>query len=197
MSQTFFYSPDEPDWDELKRGFDLIESGASKEAMETLKILAEKGSPAAPVYIGRMYEDGDGVRQDAGEAMAWYLKAAKYDFPTAHYFLGRLLENRGDYLEAIKWHEKASENNFIPSTFRLYRIYERGQGVERDLDAALAYLDRASAAGHIFAQRHKSMKMIKGCYGIVNILFGLIWFPVVIGRAVYIISVGGRPELIY
>jgi tetratricopeptide (TPR) repeat protein len=48
-----------------------------KTAADEFKIAAEKGYAAAQFNLGLMYEYGQGVSQNYGEALIWYRKAAE------------------------------------------------------------------------------------------------------------------------
>ena len=52
------------------------ERGDYATAVRLLKQLADQGHASAQLYLGRMYEFGWGVPQDAAEAAKWYRKAA-------------------------------------------------------------------------------------------------------------------------
>ncbi len=69
---------------------------------ETLEELAEQGSPSAPFWLARCYEDGIGVEKDENEAVKWYRKAGENGNYWAIMSLGRLVENNSGALQALK-----------------------------------------------------------------------------------------------
>jgi TPR repeat protein len=66
---------------------------------QTLRSAADHGDASAQVRIGRMYEDGQGVRRDRREALRWYRMAADQGNPAA---LARLEELRAEERAADK-----------------------------------------------------------------------------------------------
>ncbi len=65
------------------------------QAVQTLRSLADHGDIGAQFRIGRLYEAGDGVRQDVSEAARWYRMAAEQGNRPAQGALGRLLAGGG------------------------------------------------------------------------------------------------------
>lgn len=100
--------------------------------------------------IGALYYRGLGVKQDATEAVRWFRKAAEAGAEVgAMNLAGRLLSGEGvavDAVEARLWFEKAAaatgtddETLTVVAAARhvLGKIYEEGNGVEKDLVKAL------------------------------------------------------------
>ena len=82
--------------------------------VEWYRKAAEQGDAGAQYLLGRMYEDGDGVRQDDAEAVKWYRKAAEQGIAGAQFYLGVMYHFGGDGVrqddaEAVKWYRKAAE----------------------------------------------------------------------------------------
>lgn len=81
------------------------------EALSKLKPLAYKGDVDAQVFVGFMYERGQGVQQDSQQALAWYLKAATQGDAQMQSKLGVMYGNgRGvpqDLVQAHKWYSLA------------------------------------------------------------------------------------------
>ena len=63
-------------------------------AAETVKGAANQGHVDAQYIVGRMYEKGEGVKQDANEAMKWYGLAAAQGNQSAQQALDRLRARR-------------------------------------------------------------------------------------------------------
>src|SRR6266704_1974029 len=81
----------------LEDGVEAINRGDYATALQLLRPLAEKGDPAAQINLGNMYFDGNGVPQDNGESVKWYLLAAGQGSADAQIALGFLYE----YGEAV------------------------------------------------------------------------------------------------
>ena len=82
-------------------------------AIETFRDLVEEGSALAQFRLGVMYEEGEGVPQDDGEAVRWYRLAAEQGHASAQFRLGVMYEEgRGvpqDDGEAVRWYRLAAE----------------------------------------------------------------------------------------
>lgn len=90
---------------------------APKGAPETLKDLmgrAQAGDAQAKVRIGRMYSTGNGVWENAAEAVRWYRMAAEQGSAEAQCLLaGRYTTGTGvpqDYAQALFWASLAAVN---------------------------------------------------------------------------------------
>jgi uncharacterized protein len=66
-----------------------------------------------------LYRDGQGVKQDFAEAMAWFRKAAERGYAQAQYNLGKMyLKGQGlaaDREEAKKWFTRAANAGYQPA----------------------------------------------------------------------------------
>lgn len=69
-------------------------AGGNLGAVETLKGAANEGHLGAQYIVGRMYEKGEGVKQDTNEAMKWYGLAAAQGNQSAQQALDRLRTRR-------------------------------------------------------------------------------------------------------
>jgi TonB family protein len=83
-------------------------------AFREWQVVAENGDPEAEFRLGVMYEHGEGMPAQAGEAAKWYRKAADQGYSQAQCALGKLYaDGRGvlqDYIEAHKWLNLSSAN---------------------------------------------------------------------------------------
>ena len=74
---------------------------------------AAQGYAIAQNNLGVMYDNGEGVPQDAAEALKWYRKAAEQGYAKAQYNLGAMYYIGDgvpqDYAEAVKWIRKAAK----------------------------------------------------------------------------------------
>jgi hypothetical protein len=74
----------------------------------------DKGCSEAQFNLGKMCEEGRGVKQDYAQAAHWYRKAAEQGHSDAQYNLGVLYDNgQGvpqDGLQAALWYRKARED---------------------------------------------------------------------------------------
>lgn len=117
---------------------------------------AKAGDAAAQLALGRMYEEGRGVRREPEKAAVWYAAAAEGREFLAHYLLGRLYEEgrgvRPDYRVAADLYRKAVAAGLADAQFALGQMHLRGRGVLHDEGAAIDLLRAAAEGGHPIAQ---------------------------------------------
>jgi TPR repeat protein len=105
------------------------------EAAEYFRKSANLGHDRAQFNLGRMYEQGRGIKQSFTSAAEWYAKAALQGNPNAQCNLGGLFADgtgvNKDIEKAIDWYKKAALKGNIAAQFNLAKMYEKGQGVEK------------------------------------------------------------------
>src|SRR3970282_2740111 len=73
--------------------------------------------------LGLLYEKGEGVNEDAAEAMKWFRRAAAQGYSRAEFKMGEAFERaRGvpkDMAEAVKWYRRAAEQGLETAKERL------------------------------------------------------------------------------
>ena len=81
-------------------------------AFKELQPLADKGNAEAQLFIGFMYDNGEGVPLDYRQAVLWYRQAAEQGNPQAQYNLGMMYANGlgipQDMVQALKWFNLAA-----------------------------------------------------------------------------------------
>ena len=91
----------------------LASGGSFREALLMLRQLAESGYAPAQTRLGSLYQDGQGVKQDYAQAMAWYLKAADQGDWLAQSNISQLYMNgwgvKQDFAKATEWLQKAQK----------------------------------------------------------------------------------------
>ncbi len=152
---------------------ELIEMGRFDEAYDRCIPMAERGSPAAQLYLGWLYQSGSGVVRDYKIAEHWYRRALERAPERAEFYLGTLCWERGDPVEARLWFEQAASKEFVPATYALSKMHRFGYGVPIDEALGLKLLERAALRGHLFARRDIARHMIRGRRGLAAILPGL------------------------
>lgn len=122
---------------------------------------AEQGYSPAQADLGFIYYNGNGrTPRDLVAAFGWFEKAAVGGAVAAQCMLGDFYKNglgrtERNYAEAFKWYRltATTQNNCAPkSQFELYIAYESGNGVKKDLQAAVTWLTSAAKAGNPQAQ---------------------------------------------
>src|SRR5579883_1471007 len=142
---------------EHDRGGERMKMSFSRRAMLLALAMAAAGlvplAAAAPRLLGHMYGSGLGVRQDFAQAMEWYRQAAERGDRSAQWSLG-LGYMRGlgglpvDQRMAAQLFQRAAEQGFAYAQGDLGMAYEFGEGVPRNRQMALHWLDLAAAQGY-------------------------------------------------
>ena len=93
--------------DHLKEGTNAYKAKDFAAALKELQPLADKGNAEAQLFVGFMYDNGDGVPTDYRQAVLWYGKAAEQGNVNAQYNLGMMYANGlgvpQDWVQALKW----------------------------------------------------------------------------------------------
>ncbi len=136
---------------------DLLIGGAAhsvkdyKTAWKELLPLANQGDVTAQIYIGFMYENGEGVIQNYIEAFKWYQLAADQGSAVAQYNLG-LMYVKGEgvvqsFVEAVKWFRISAYQGYDEAQAHLGANYEYGVVVIQNNVIAHMWYNIASANG--------------------------------------------------
>jgi TPR repeat protein len=106
---------------------------------------AKLGNPVAAYNLGKIYENGgDGVPQDYAQAIAWYKLAADVGTLPTQFNGQQLGPDAADLIFAAQ----------LYAQFNLGRLYESGQGVEKDVATAVQWYARAAQQDLDVAQQH-------------------------------------------
>ena len=108
---------------DFAKGLDAYQRGDYASAFEEWIPLAEQGNASAQYNLGRMYRNGDDVKQDYGSAINWYILAAEQGHANAQFKLG-LMYDMGigverDISTAIMWYILAAEQGNSNAQYRL------------------------------------------------------------------------------
>jgi TPR repeat protein len=99
---------------ELQSAREALAGKNFEEAALWFEKAAKKGDHEAQFYLGLMYQDGKGVKQDYDQALLWYKKSANAGNAEAQYNLANLHEKglgvTQDNEEAIKWFRRAARS---------------------------------------------------------------------------------------
>jgi TPR repeat protein len=105
----------------------------------------------AQFRLGEIYDDGEGVEQDYGEALYWYGQAAVQGDANAQYRIGLMYDNgRGvvqDYTEAVRWYRMAAAQGVADAQSNLGEMYSYGEGVAKDYVRAYMWFSICAASG--------------------------------------------------
>lgn len=105
-------------------------------AYEILMPLASKKDPIAQLFLGRLFEKGDGAPKDCEAAYYWFSQSATNGSGEAAYDLGTWSESGGcdgKYPnEALKWYKLAEKNGDYRAANKIGELYllDNGRAVE-------------------------------------------------------------------
>jgi tetratricopeptide (TPR) repeat protein len=109
-------------------------------------------SPEEQYKLGARYENGEGVKQNATEAVKCYRKASDQGHVQAHYALGYCyFRGQGvaqSYSEAVKYFRKAVDKGNSEAQVMLGFCYQKERGIERNTTEAVKLYRKAAIQGN-------------------------------------------------
>lgn len=107
-----------------------VSATAEIPSFENVKAKAEKGDKYSQFEVGVAYIYGKGVRQDYGNAMKWFRKAADQNNAEAQGYIGTLYENgegvRQNKVTAKEWYGKSCDNGSQTGCDEYKRLNHQG-----------------------------------------------------------------------
>ncbi len=138
----------------------LYSSSLDNDTLKWTRKAAERGIAQAQFALGELYVK----HGDAKSAVSWYRKAIAQDHPTAYYKLAELLEKgakdvRADRAEsrhlfsiaASEFDVHAQKGDAVAQN-TLASMYEKGQGMNKNIRMAAKWYDAAARQGYALAQ---------------------------------------------
>ena len=151
---------------DYQAGEDAYNRGDYETAFKKFLPLAEQGDARAQVYLGLLYEKGNGVPQNDTEAVKWFRLAADQGKAYAQSILGEMyLEGKGvpqNDTKAVKWFRLAAVQGYMDGQTYLGRMLEKGKGVPQDFAEAMKWFRLAAAQGNASAQNELGRMYEKG-----------------------------------
>ncbi|MEM7224709.1 MAG: tetratricopeptide repeat protein [Pseudomonadota bacterium] len=125
-----------------------LRAGDNKEALSQFTKLSKAKNPDAEYWLGHMYVEGIGVKQDVPKGVKLMTKAADQGLVIAMRDLGQIYM-RGDgvlqdYAKAFKRLQAAAHQNDAISQRLLGELYANGWGVDADPVWAYVWYDYAA-----------------------------------------------------
>ena len=124
------------------------------EALRWLNSASDDGYEYAQYLLGKLYAEGTVVEKDVFMALLYLERAALENNPYAAYLAGKLRltdeENRDSH-RAVEHFTTAAENGNSYAEYMLGKMYLYGNGVEKDIDLALSYLNLSAEHGNPYA----------------------------------------------
>jgi TPR repeat protein len=135
------------------------ERGDYETALRRYQKLASDGDSMASYFLGKMYENGQGVVQDGAKALDWYRKSVEQGGSLAKVEIGHLyydgLGVPQDYAEALKWFQHAADEGDVDAQYYLGLMYYNGHGMPRDYVQAYMWLNLAAARVIVLDQKNR------------------------------------------
>lgn len=157
---------------QLENARHLYEAKKYREALDIYLSVAKIESPAQTdifLQLAGMFGNGRGASKDLAQAGQWFERAANAGSVQGTYGVFAVRCHQGRYTEAKDWAERAANQGFTPAIYRLGRLYEAGKGVNADRKRGRGYIEQAAAQGHLLAQRHIALSLLRGERGLTRI----------------------------
>ncbi len=118
-----------------------------EKAITFFEAAAAEGETYAMNSLARLYAAGEGVAQDKDKAIDLFLQAAAQGNTYAYNNLGYLLAEDGEADRALPLFQASAEAGDVYGYNNMGYAYQRGIGVEPDLDRAIEWYERAARGG--------------------------------------------------
>ena len=128
----------------------LVDKSQFAEAARIAQAEAERGDPIAHAWLGRFYENGEGVAADARTAAYHYRIAANEGENYARWRLGVMIDTGtadGSLEEAVALFRAAANEDYTSAIVSLGVMQATGRGTPQDDVAALSSYMRAARLG--------------------------------------------------
>jgi uncharacterized protein len=189
--------------DSLREGLNALSSGNSEMAVQALGYAAREGNVAAQWKLGRMYQDGEGVRRDDLKAYQHFSEIANRhadvspDSPNARVVAQAFVALGGYHLAGIPntrvkrdptratemFHYAAAYFDDADAQYHLGRIFSEGVAGPRDLHQAARWFNLAAEKGHVPAQARLGQMLFNGDGVPRQGPRGLMWMQVAANKA--------------
>lgn len=159
----------------------LVEKGQFAAAARLAQTEAGRGDPIAHAWLGRFYENGEGVPTDAKKAVHHYRIAAEDGSNYARWRIGVMIDvdtAEGTLEEAVALFRAAAKQDYTAAIVSLGVMQATGRGTKRDLAAALSSYMRAARLGDSGGVRGVGVMFFLGEEVEQNTEEALAWFLV-------------------
>ena len=114
--------------------------------VEWYKKSAEEGYDWGMCFLACFYRDGEGVKEDQEQAIAWYQKAYELHGDAAGFAaneIGLIYHGQKNYVKQVEWYKKSAEEGYDWGMYNLAGCYRDGEGVKEDQEQAIAWYQKA------------------------------------------------------
>ncbi len=175
-------------------------AGEYATALQDFRRLADGGDPVAMRYLGHLFRDGRGCREDIEEAAQWYLggwkrqdegsieslvellpqleKAADAGSDRAQFAVGIIYKyERADLKSGLHWLQKAADQGHCEALRIVGDAYHKGDGIPLDPIRAFDFYKRAADLGNPKSQHQVGRYISEGLAGqSADLERGLSWY---------------------
>lgn len=146
-----------PAYATLKEALEAINDHDYSFALEELnRLIVQENNAEARYYLGRLYEEGQGVEKNEEKALNFYRAAAEKENDKAALKLGNAYYSGSsvdkNYQEAFKWYSIAAEKGSYPAQYNVGLMYEEASGVKKDYVKAFQFYKKSAEQGYAPAQ---------------------------------------------
>ena len=152
--------------DDYKDGLSAHNANDYKTAHKLWLPLAELGHAKAQYFIGRMYENGEGVSKSIEDAVKWYVLATKHDdhnvivVASARLDLFDLAEK--GISEALIFTINTAKSGDSFAQYILGLLYKKGEGVPQNNQMAVRWFRHSAEQGYSGGQEQLSLMYFNG-----------------------------------
>lgn len=166
----------------LSTGLEAYRSGDYARALAEFRPLAKLGNAEAQAFLGRMYQNGEGISVNLAEAARCTQSAAEAGVPGAQYNLGVMYADgigvSQDVTKALRWYRLAAQWGIVDAQANLSHCFHEGLGVDRDESLAAWWVSLAAEQGDIDAQVNLGMRYQNGIGVTTDAIEAYKWFDV-------------------
>lgn len=142
----------------LNEAWTAYNIGKYKETLRMVEPLAGNGNPRAQVIMGRLYENGLGVKQDMAVAAQWFQLAAEQNDPEAQILLAYCYEIGAGVpknpQQVMNLMTRAAEAGLPEAQFNLALNYSQGlNGAPKNEQESFKWANLAAQQGYAQAER--------------------------------------------
>ncbi len=164
-----------PAWAGVPEAIKDYEGGNYEKALE--QFFATFKDIEAQYYLGKMYQNGQGVEENYSRAWSWYKRAAGKNHSDSSFELARMYEKgQGvpqDWNEAGNWYLKAAKSGNVRAQARLGQMLIEGVGMARDIYEGTEWLQKAAEGGHAGARGRLDEMYRRGMLSKNQVIYGV------------------------
>ena len=123
------------------------------ESIEWYRKAFDAGDSINAAYnLAHCYDNGIGVVKNSSRAYELYEIAANNGQIRAMFKMGQLYKKRKLFNDAVYWFSKAADLNDEEAMFVLANMYIEGDGVVKNIDKGLQYMEKSAIQGYAWAE---------------------------------------------